>query len=350
MGEDPSRRVSVVVPCLDAGPMLARCLQSCADQTYADIELLFVDDGSTDGSDERARTFARSVDFPVHVLRTPRAGACVARSVGLSQASGAFVQWLDADDELGAEKLALQVEALEAAPDVDVAYGDFTLQIFRGTDVVVEPFPGAPIDDMLASLLLDMWRPPHAYLLRRATADRLDGMQAWNPACPCAQDREYFTTAALVGARFQYVPNSTVRYNRWSRRQLSNADAATRVRSLESIFGRLAAHAARTPSAVLGDLHRRLLAQPWDLWTVAEEERARAADRLTGVATPLTGPTAFFDTAVLHAIRACPPMTREQLALAAFRALRRAHHEPLRFRDAIDRLAEHGSLVRAAQG
>jgi hypothetical protein len=71
-------------------------------------------------------------------------------------------------------------------------------------------------------LLINNWSAPNNYLIKRAVAEKLRKMNAWNPATPVFQDREYFTMGAILGARFQYAAGNLSVYNRWSRQSVSN--------------------------------------------------------------------------------------------------------------------------------
>src|SRR5437763_580846 len=119
----PAALVSIIIPCLNAARILGRCLSSCATQTHSHLEVIFVDNGSTDESLRLARAFAAEQKFPVTVAECATPGGNAARRAGFQLARGDYVQCLDADDELTPSKIERQVAALEAVPEVDVAYG-----------------------------------------------------------------------------------------------------------------------------------------------------------------------------------------------------------------------------------
>ena len=89
--------VSVVVPVYNAEPYVDECLDSLRGQTFADLEIICVDDGSTDGSLARLRAH-EAADPRVRVLTQPNAGVSAARNAGLAQVRGEFVFFMDADD------------------------------------------------------------------------------------------------------------------------------------------------------------------------------------------------------------------------------------------------------------
>ncbi len=91
-------RVSVIIPVYNVKPYLERCLQSVLSQTLKDMEIILVDDGSTDGSGELADKLAVT-DSRVRVIHQKNQGVSVARNTGLQNAQGEYVVFMDSDDE-----------------------------------------------------------------------------------------------------------------------------------------------------------------------------------------------------------------------------------------------------------
>jgi hypothetical protein len=176
------------------------------------------------------------------------------------------VQWIDADDTLDPDKIALQVAALEGAPGDAIAYGDWSVhRIAPGKPDVVQHFaPGQEVEHVARTLAGD-WYPPHLYLLRRDAAERLQAEQAWWPTQTIATDVEYSACAALLGLRFRYVTGAHVRYNIWSDAQLTSATPrCQRVAALSAIFQRLQRLVESGRAGVtLTAQHRSLLDQDW---------------------------------------------------------------------------------------
>ena len=100
--------VSVIVPVYNVEAYLARCVASLRGQTYPDLEIILVDDGSADGSGLLCDSFARE-DPRIRVIHQPNAGVSAARNAGLEAASGAYVCFVDGDD------WAVETMAAEAA-------------------------------------------------------------------------------------------------------------------------------------------------------------------------------------------------------------------------------------------
>ena len=89
--------VSVITPAFNSSAYLAETIQSCLAQTHANLELLIVDDGSTDDTAEIAGQYAAS-DSRVRVFRIPNSGVAAARNIAVEAARGEFLALLDSDD------------------------------------------------------------------------------------------------------------------------------------------------------------------------------------------------------------------------------------------------------------
>lgn len=117
--EKVSPAISVIMPLYNARPYLDEAVESVLGQTFADLELLIVDDHGTDGSVEIARRYAAR-DPRVRLLSTPRnSGAGVARNVALDVARGEFVTFMDPDDFIEPDMLAV-MHAMAVEQDIDM--------------------------------------------------------------------------------------------------------------------------------------------------------------------------------------------------------------------------------------
>src|SRR5262249_12112168 len=213
-----TRTVSVIVPCYTARPWVAATLQSALAQDVPRLELIVVDDGSTDGSAELVQ-----LEFPMaRIARTRRQGPSRARNVGTHLATGDFIQYLDADDQLAQGKLRQQIGALDE-DGADVAYGDWqelhaaqTGGDERGRRV--ERQIEGPVD---IALFTDFWCPPAVYLFRRRIVERVGG---WNEALPVIQDARFALDCALQDGRFVYTPGVQAFYRVHSGGSVSTRD------------------------------------------------------------------------------------------------------------------------------
>ncbi len=118
----PAPLVSVVIPTLNEGDHIERCLNSLADQSFRDFEVLVVDNGSTDGTVRRARAHR------CRVLHESRRGVSAARQTGFAAARGRIVASTDADTVLPRDWLARIVASYRESPQLIGIYGPVRLQ------------------------------------------------------------------------------------------------------------------------------------------------------------------------------------------------------------------------------
>lgn len=105
--------VSIVIPVYNAAPDLARCIESVRRQSYANIEVLLINDGSRDASGPICRMYER-VDSRIRVIEKPNAGVSAARNDGIAAAQGDYLQFVDSDDYLPDNATELLVQRAEA--------------------------------------------------------------------------------------------------------------------------------------------------------------------------------------------------------------------------------------------
>jgi glycosyltransferase involved in cell wall biosynthesis len=115
--------VSVIVPAFNAAAMIAETLESILAQTYDAIELIVVDDGSTDDTASVARSYIPRLQY----VRQPNnsGGAAVPRNTGLERSNGEFLAFMDADDLMTPDRLERQVDFLQRHPQVGVVFSDY---------------------------------------------------------------------------------------------------------------------------------------------------------------------------------------------------------------------------------
>ena len=158
-------RISVIMACYNAEAYVRQAVESVLEQTYPDIELIVVDDGSTDRSREMLASFGERV----RVLTQMNAGPYPARNNGITHASGGFVAFLDADDWWAPNCLAKLHASLDAHPDAAVAYCGWQnvgLPGRRGEPHVPPDYEA--LDKLEAFLRAAAPWPIHAALVRRA--------------------------------------------------------------------------------------------------------------------------------------------------------------------------------------
>lgn len=207
-------RVAVIIPCYNAAAYIEKTLASVYRQSGVELEVIVVDDGSSEGGAEVV-----AARFPqVRLERTPNRGPSAARDLGTKLTQAPLVQYLDADDLLEEGKLAVQAAAL-ARENADVAYGDWVR--FRSTAEGAEEVLGVVSRRLGADPELDLfthfWCPPAAYLIRRSILQRVQ----WSPRLPVIQDARFMLDCAMAGARFVACPGIMARYRVHTRGSVS---------------------------------------------------------------------------------------------------------------------------------
>jgi GT2 family glycosyltransferase len=201
--------ISVVMPCYNAAPYLEEAVGSALGQSYGNVEVVLVDDGSTDGSAELALKLARSHPECITLLHTARAGPYPARNSALKKTKGDYVAFLDADDWWERSALERLWTAL-TADDADIAYCGWQNV---GAGVVSNPHvpPEYHEGNAVAEFLRSCPWPIHAALVRRSLVDRLGGFSERNFS---AMDYDLWLRALALTDRMVRVPE-VLAYYRW---------------------------------------------------------------------------------------------------------------------------------------
>ncbi len=247
-------KVSVIIPTYNRAEMLTRCLNSVFVQDYENIEIIVVDDHSTDGTFNylKALPNVEAIYFPEH------RGQCSARNAGLDHATGVYILMLDDDDALLPGIIKKHVEFLEKNPEIDLVYGDLLLS---NTFIMENPHvklgdhfhpdirSGTEINfDMKKTLIknlkkpldpkksiLYLYTPVNDYLkistgtaLFRQNKIRYDPKIEikWN----CSADVDFWGQLIMAEFRFAYLPGLALECRIHSKNITNRAGIFTRVR------------------------------------------------------------------------------------------------------------------------
>ncbi len=145
--------VSVIIPVYNCEAYLAEAIGSVLAQTYRPLEIIVVDDGSTDGSADVAHRFQNTVEY----CRQTHRGSSAARNAGVELAQGDYIAFLDADDLWLEDKLDLQMASFHESPALDLVFGH--VEHFHSPDLdadVAERMycPSDPMPGYLAGAML----------------------------------------------------------------------------------------------------------------------------------------------------------------------------------------------------
>ncbi len=233
-----SPKVSVVITAYNSARFICDALQSVADQTYRDYEIIVVDDGS----DDDTGALVESSNIGCTYIYQKNRGAAAARNVGLKAARGEYINFLDADDLLLPEKLSMQVAYLEAHPEVDIIYGDTEYFYEDGTERSPRRFslglrtPPYPLSgNMLEVLVINSVFAVHAALVRRS---RLLEVGGFDERLLSAEDHDLWLRMATY-CQFHYNDDEIVARYRIHGKNKIFTQPNTRLNSLNQIWERV---------------------------------------------------------------------------------------------------------------
>tara|TARA_B100000408_G_scaffold138583_1_gene132790 strand:+ start:3362 stop:4282 length:921 start_codon:yes stop_codon:yes gene_type:complete len=205
-------KVSIIIPCYNAESTIRSAIESALGQTYQNIEVVVVDDGSTDKSLEVIRSFGDSIRWESGANR----GGCAARNRGIELATGELIQFLDADDLLIENKLSIQVPLIKA----------------KVADIVVCDWKSTDGDkDTVTRLSFDGLVPdPFSYFLRHSLITlspihwrkNLLAIGGFRAELPCSQERDLHLRLAANGFTFFHTPHVLVHVIRREKSVSSN--------------------------------------------------------------------------------------------------------------------------------
>jgi glycosyltransferase involved in cell wall biosynthesis len=213
--------VSIIIPVYNRAAMLREAVASALAQTYRPLEVIVVDDGSTD---DTARVADELSGAEVRVIHQGNSGTGAAREAGRRAARGEFVQHLDSDDLLLPRKLEVQVAALRARPECRAAYGWTRL---RRRDGSAEPQPwkrsGERIEAMFPAMLQSRWWDTPTPLYRRSL---IDTAGPWT-TLRVEEDWEYDARVAALGVPLAYCEEWVCEVRTHDDHLSGKSDAAT---------------------------------------------------------------------------------------------------------------------------
>lgn len=224
-------RVSVIVPSHNAGRYLADCVRSVLGQSEKSLELLLVDDGSSDGSVERVASDIR--DPRLQVIRQRQGGAASARNAGLARASGHWLCFLDADDVLASDKLGSQLSYLAQQPDLEICAAAWQRFFGRPPERLTAEGDDLwqamdPVAWQCIALRQHLMMHPAAWLVRRDLVSRAGG---WNTDLSLNDDGEFFARQMLASHRVGFCPDAVSFYRSGMADSLSAARSARHLQS-----------------------------------------------------------------------------------------------------------------------
>ena len=228
--------VSVVTPTYNRKNMMLRAVESVWEQTYRPIEMIVVDDGSTDGTEEIAKNFNDKITkdpfFTFIYVKQKNQGPEMARNKGIKLSRGQYIRFLDSDDWLSPEATKNQM-AILIKTGAEVCYGNWQDRFADKNDKDMISLSAGEMSDPIESLLAHKWCPPFCYLMKKKTAIESGG---WRKGYKGIDDHDWILRIAYTGARFVHLNKDVGYYCQHSGMRISRDDKATWNLSLKKII------------------------------------------------------------------------------------------------------------------
>lgn len=201
--------VSIIIPCYNAENYVAEAIQSALDQIYPNCEIIVIDDGSTDGSLEVIKSFGDKIRWETG----PNRGGCGARNRGLELAKGEWIQFLDADDLIEQNKIAVQMK-LAAEHGSECLISGCWKRFRKSIDDNTFPMESKEMPEQPADWLIQKYSgrgmmAAHAWLSPVALIERTEG---WDTSLKRDQDGEFFDHLASLASRIVHSPDAFAHY------------------------------------------------------------------------------------------------------------------------------------------
>jgi glycosyltransferase involved in cell wall biosynthesis len=198
------KKVSVVIPCFNCEKLLLSTLESVQNQSYPNIEIIVVDDGSSDSTLEIANQFSGR---DIKVIPQLNRGACAARNLGLSISTGEYIMFLDADDIISKNKIKEQVAVIEKEGSSTLPFcgwGRFYKSI---DDFAIERQPVNKNYRKPINYLIDCWNgrgmwQTSIFLMHRELIEKAG---RWNEEILINQDGEFFARVILQAEKLIFT-------------------------------------------------------------------------------------------------------------------------------------------------
>jgi glycosyltransferase involved in cell wall biosynthesis len=239
--------VSVIVPAYNAEATILETIQSIQNQTFADFELIVINDGSTDNT---LTLLGQVEDSRLQVFTYPNGGLPVARNRGIHHATGEFISFVDADDLWTPDKLELQLQALQQHPAAGVAYS-WTAFIDGQGNFLYAREPLAFTGNVYPQLLVDNFISNGSNILLRRELVAEAGI--FDPSLKSAEDWDFYIRLA-ARSEFAVVPKYQILYRK------STQSMTSKVPVMETNILKVVEKAFASAPPELQNLRRKALA------------------------------------------------------------------------------------------
>lgn len=224
--------VSILIPAYNSEEWITETIDSALAQTWANKEIIIVDDGSKDKTLEIAKGYESR---GVRVASQPNQGAAVARNTAFDLAKGDYIQWLDADDVLDPHKIEYQVKALEGVGKRTLLSGAWGLYIYRQSKARFIPSllwnELSPAEWLTRKMAHNLHMQTDNWLVSR---ELTEAAGPWDKRLFRDNDGEYFCRVILAADKIKFVPEAKSYYRNAGFKSISYIAGSNK--KLESLF------------------------------------------------------------------------------------------------------------------
>lgn len=243
-------RVSVLIPAYNAAPYIEQTIESVLAQTWPEVEIIVVDDGSNDETMAKALHYASA---QVKVISQPNAGASAARNQAFSLATGEYIQYLDADDLLHPDKIRAQMVCLQQRPRAQLSSSAWAMFYDMPNEQELRPTILWRDYDNTIQWLVDawengVWMQPSAWLTHRSL---IEAAGPWDERISLHDDGEFFSRVLLHCSEVVFCNAAKSFYRKGIAESLSSIRSEKATRSHLAVCQAYEAHVlARRDDAV----------------------------------------------------------------------------------------------------
>jgi len=226
-------KISVIIPTYNRSHVIRNALETVRLQSYTNWECLIIDDGSTDTSEEIITKYIKSDNRFKFISRTNsrKKGAATCRNIGLENATGQFIQFLDSDDVMAPNKFETHINRLKNEPLGTLATCRYGIlkpsfsnpKIFKGLKTFRDH--KNPLDLLKTFAENFTYFPLHAYLIPRTVTETVG---KWNEELTVNDDGEYFTRIILNSSQISFCNETYVLYKTGAGNRISTKITTTK--------------------------------------------------------------------------------------------------------------------------
>lgn len=187
--------VSVIIPCYNTEKYIVECIESALVQTYENLEIIIVNDGSTDQSLQQIKSV---IDKRCQIISVENGGVAKARNIGIAASKGAYIGFLDADDLYHKTNIEEKINFLEQNPSISLVHG--FEEVFDSESKQIIEIAKGQDGEVLNSLLLfkeKVIHSPSSVVIRKELINKIGG---FNEMLSTSADWEFWVRCAKEGS------------------------------------------------------------------------------------------------------------------------------------------------------